>query len=72
MGFGNIDNDDALVDVDLGRRQADSGGRVHGLGHVVDQFADARIDCGHRLGDGVQAGIGIMQDIESGHKKVYE
>ena len=37
-GLGNVDDDDALVHVDLGGGQADAGRRVHGLGHVADEL----------------------------------
>jgi len=72
MGFGNVDDNDAFVNVDLGGGQTDAVRGVHGLRHVVDQLADARIHRLHRLGDGVQARIGVMQNVESGHKKLYE
>jgi hypothetical protein len=35
--FGGVDDDDPLVHVDLGRRQAHAFGLVHRLQHVVDQ-----------------------------------
>jgi hypothetical protein len=53
--LGGVDHDHALVHVDLGGGQADAVGVVHGLQHVGDQGADARIDALHRLGHGVQA-----------------
>jgi hypothetical protein len=67
VGLGDVDDDHALVNVDLGRGQPDAGGGVHGLGHVVDQLTDARIHRRNRLGYGVETRIGIMQNIESGH-----
>jgi hypothetical protein len=70
VGLGDVDDDHALVDVDLGGGQPDAGRGVHRRGHVVDQFADARVDFLHRLGDGVEARIGVVQDIEYGHKKL--
>jgi hypothetical protein len=68
MGLGDVNHDDALVHIDLGRGEPDPRGGVHGLGHVVDEFADPVVDQLHRLRDGVQACIGIVQYIESGHK----
>jgi hypothetical protein len=40
---------------------------VHGLEHVVGELAEAVVDFGHRLGDGVEAGIGVAENLESGH-----
>ena len=37
------------------------------LEHVVDELADARVDLGDRLGDGVQARIGVAEDVQLGH-----
>jgi hypothetical protein len=68
VGFRDVDDDDALVNVDLGGGESDAGGSVHGFGHVLDQLADAGIHRLHRLGDGMQALIGVVQDIEFGHK----
>ena len=39
--LGDVDHDDTLMDVDLGRRQPDAGGVVHGLEHVVDKLGRA-------------------------------
>ena len=36
------------------------------LEHVVDQVADALVDRGHRLGDGVQARVGVAKDRRAG------
>jgi len=68
MVFADVNDDNALVHIDLGRRQADAGRGVHGLGHVVDQFADALVYLLHRFGHGVQAGIGIAEDVKLGHE----
>ena len=61
--FGDVDHDHALVHVDLRGGQADAGRVVHGLGHVGDQLLHARVENGDRLGDLVQARIGVAQDI---------
>ena len=54
--------------VDLRRGQAHAFGLVHRLLHVVDEAADALVDRGHRAGDGVQARVGIAQDVQLGHE----
>ena len=53
--------------VDLRRREAHAFGGVHGVEHVVDQAADALVDLAHRLGDDVQAGIGVAKNGQMGH-----
>ena len=40
-----LDDDDALVHVDLRRGEADAFGGVHRLEHVVDETTDAIVDC---------------------------
>jgi hypothetical protein len=56
------------MNVDLGGGQPDAGRGVHGFRHVLDQLADAGIHCLDRPGDSVQARIGIVQNVELGHK----
>jgi hypothetical protein len=70
VGFGNVDDDDALRTLTW-VAASPIPGSVHGLA-MSSPVADARINRNNRLGDGVQASIGIMQNIGSGHKKVYE
>ena len=65
--FRGIDHDHALVHVDLRGGQARALGGVHGLEHVVDQLADAVVDLRHRLGDGVQARVGVTKNRKQGH-----
>jgi len=65
--LGQVHHHHALVHVDLGRGQADAGGGIHGLEHVVDQLGKRRVEHGHRLGDGAQARIGEFEDVENGH-----
>ena len=43
-----VDDDDPEGHVDLGGRQADAGGGVHGLDHVVQEVADGVVDRLHR------------------------
>ena len=62
-----LDGDDPLVNVDLGRREADTIGPVHGLEHVVDQAADPLVDGRDRTRDLVQARIGVAKDVELTH-----
>lgn len=39
----DVDHDDALMHVDLTRREADAGRVVHRLKHVVDESADCGV-----------------------------
>ncbi len=36
--FRHVDDDEALMDIDLGRGQPDAGCLVHGLEHVIDEL----------------------------------
>jgi hypothetical protein len=65
--LGHVDDDHAFVHVHLRGRQADALGFIHGLAHIRHQLAHARIDSSHRLGDGLQAGIGVAKNREQGH-----
>ena len=56
-------SDDPLVDIDLRRSQADTRSVIHGIGHIGDQFLQAGVKYGNRLGNFVQARIGIAQNI---------
>ncbi len=58
----DVHDDHPTVHVDLGRRQADAAGVVHGLQHVVDQPADLVIDLRHGRRPGAQALVGILED----------
>ena len=40
----DVDDDHALADADLRRRQPDAGRRVHGVGHVAQQLVDLPVD----------------------------
>jgi len=64
----DVDNNDLLVYVDLRRRQSHTGGCVHCLSHIPDQFANAVIHDGDRRGDFMQAGIGVLKDGQDCHK----
>ena len=53
--------------IHLGGGQSHALGVIHGGVHVLDQLANAVIDLGDRLGDGVQAGVGIAKNGQNGH-----
>src|SRR4029077_17072499 len=63
--FADVDDDDPLVYVDLGRGQAYARGGVHGFGHVGDQFTDVGGHRGDRGGVLAQPGIGVLQDVQN-------
>jgi hypothetical protein len=62
-----VDDEDPLLDADLRRRETAPRGRVHGLGHVVDE----RLDLGRDLGDGLcllaKARVGVVQNRADRH-----
>jgi hypothetical protein len=45
------------MNINLGRGQANAFGLVHGLQHIGNQSANAFINDGNRLGDGLQSCI---------------
>ena len=61
--FRHVDHHQLFVHVDLGRGQPDAGRLVQSLGHVGHQLLQARVEYGYRLGNFMQARIGITQDI---------
>ena len=58
----DVDDDDPLVDVDLGRGEPDAGSGVQGLEQVLDQRAEGRIEAGHRLRARAQPGVGELEN----------
>jgi hypothetical protein len=70
--IGGVHHDHAFVHIDLRRGQADAVSGVHAFEHVVDQRADALIDPRDGLGDGVQAWIGVAQDVKLGHGRGFK
>jgi hypothetical protein len=62
-----IDDQYALMDVDLGGCQADAGGVVHGFKHIVYQSARGGGYLGHRFGLGAQARIGKFEYFKYCH-----
>ena len=63
----HIGDQHTAMDIDLGRRQADAGRRVHGFEHVRRQLPQCGIEGRDRLGAGSQPGIGVLEDCQSGH-----
>ena len=60
--FGGVDDEkpDRLGDLDRG--EADAGGVVHRLRHVVHQLAQRAVDAFDRLADETQLGVGQGND----------
>ena len=56
------------MDVDLGGRETDALGGIHGLQHVVDQFTQFGVHGVHRDGPGTQPGVRILQYCEARHE----
>src|SRR5690606_20411554 len=65
--FGHVHHDDPLVNVDLGRGEADPGRRVHRLEHVVHEAPDVVVDNCDALGAYSQPRVGILENWESCH-----
>ena len=57
-----VDNDDALVDADLGRCQTDPRGGIHGCGHVPDEFADRIVNNCYRGGFFPELGVRVGEN----------
>ncbi len=70
--LGNIDDDQAHMHVHLGGSETDTGGGIHGLGHVVDEGTQVIIDHVHRLGDRQQTGVRVFEYVEQGHRRRQE
>ncbi|MOA39667.1 hypothetical protein D3C78_1614670 [compost metagenome] len=67
--LGDIDHDQALVEIHLRRREADTLGLVHGLEHVVDLLLQRAVEAGYRPGNLVQTRVGVMQNVEQCHNQ---
>ena len=66
--FGDIDDHDALVHVDLRGRQADAVGVVHRGEHVLNQRLDACIDGLNRLCNLVKTRIRVTENGKNCHE----
>ena len=65
--FRHVDHDDAFVHIHLRRSQADAIGVIHGCEHVVEHSAYAVVHGFNRLGDLVQAWVGITKNRKNCH-----
>src|ERR1044071_666111 len=65
--LGDVDHDDLLVDVDLGRRETDTGGRIHGLRHVGHELLQGLVEDGYRGGYFVEPDVGVAQYVQNSH-----
>ena len=75
LALADVDDHEPVVGVDLGRRQADARGGVHGLEHVVDQTLELRAGQQCRVdrgGHGAQARVGELEDRQLGHGRTPE
>ena len=61
---GDVDDDDAFVDVHLRRGEAHPRRRVHRFGHVADEFLNLGRDGGHRRCDLLQPRIRVLQYVQ--------
>jgi hypothetical protein len=66
----HVDHDDLLGNVDLGCGEPYAGGGVHGLSHVLDQLSRRGVDFLYPLGRDVEARVGVLEDLENGHKSL--
>jgi len=67
--LGGVHHDEPDVAVDLRGRQAHAIRGVHQRRHFIGERADLVGHVGHRLGNGVQAWIGVTENLELGHAK---
>ena len=66
--FGHVNDDDALMHINLRGGQADALGLVHGFEHVGHQGADAAIHRLHGLRHFLQARIGKVKNGKKRHE----
>ena len=64
---GAVEDDQPLADPDLGRGEADAGGGVHGLQHVVGQAAQFGVEGRDRCGLLLEDRIGVVVNAQNGH-----
>ncbi len=62
LAGGDVDDTDPLAAPDLVGREADPGGRVHRLDHVLDEPAQVVVDPLDRDGGPEQHGVGVEND----------
>ena len=55
------------MEVHLGRGQADAGGGIHGLEHVLDLLRQGRIEHLDRLGLGAKTGVRVLKNLQARH-----
>ena len=67
LALGDVEDDDAGVDRDLRRGEADAGRVIHGLQHVIHQRADPVVHGGDGPGDEAQAAVGQGDDGAKRH-----
>jgi hypothetical protein len=60
--LADVDDDHALMHIDLGGGQPDAGCLVHGFGHVLHELAEFVIYLGDRFCNRVQKRIGVTED----------
>jgi hypothetical protein len=62
-----VHDEEADADAHLGGGEADAGGVVHRLEHVVGETAEIGGDLGDRIGAAAQPGVGMDQDVAAAH-----
>ena len=63
---GRIQDEDALAQADLGRRQPDALALAHPIEHPRDDGAQVLVEGRDRLRDLAEHGIGVEDDFEFG------
>jgi len=66
-GVRDIDDENPLVDVNLGSSQADTRGCIHGLEHIVDEPSELSVKLRHRTRARTQPLIGEFENRSDGH-----
>ena len=57
-----VNNHNAFMNINLGGRQAHTGGVIHGFSHVLDELANSVVHLFNRFGHFVQTWIGKMKN----------
>jgi len=67
LRFGNIHDDQTLMEIHLGGGQADARGGIHGFEHVLDLLRQRRIEHLDRRCLGAKTGVRVLKNLQARH-----